>query len=371
MKNVVSTEMSTLNITEIVNTLSNCYINYINNNHSFKDFPSVMIWGMPGVGKSEGVREIASNIEQTTKKKVVVTDVRLLLFNPIDLRGIPVANEDRTLAVWLKPQIFQMDPSNKVVNILFLDEISAAPQSVQAAAYQITLDRKVGEHTLPDNCIIIAAGNRVTDKSVAYKMPKALANRLLHMEAAIDFKSWKNWAVGNNINEKVLAFLCFRPDHLCTFDAGNDSLAFATPRSWVQVSNILNNISDNIDDVYPLVSGLVGSGSALEFRTYCNIYHNLPDYKDVYNGKVTKVPGRTDVMYALIGSLVMHIEEYITKPTALSNLARYAQQFPNDFSTMMLTDLLYKSPKVKKVLLAHSDFMNWVSTRGSSLNGII
>ena len=32
------------------------------------------------------------------------------------------ANEDKTLAVWLKPQIFQMDESDDVVNLLFLDE---------------------------------------------------------------------------------------------------------------------------------------------------------------------------------------------------------------------------------------------------------
>ena len=88
-----------------------------------------------------------------------MTDVRLLLFNPVDLRGIPAANADRTLAVWLKPKIFQMDESENVLNLLFLDEISAAPPSVQAAAYQITLDRMVGEHRLPENCIVIAAGD--------------------------------------------------------------------------------------------------------------------------------------------------------------------------------------------------------------------
>ena len=103
-----------------------------------------------------------------------------------------------------------MDPSDDIVNILFLDEISAAPQSVQAAAYQITLDRVVGEHKLPDNCIIIAAGNRVTDKSVSFKMPKALANRLCHFEIQSDFDSWRDWAVKNGINQKVLGFISFK-----------------------------------------------------------------------------------------------------------------------------------------------------------------
>lgn len=113
--------------------------------------------GSAGVGKSQAVRQIGKEIESQTGKKVHITDVRLLLFNPIDLRGIPTSNADKTLAVWLKPQIFQMDESDSVINILFLDEISAAPQSVQAAAYQITLDRVVGEHKLPGNCIVIAA----------------------------------------------------------------------------------------------------------------------------------------------------------------------------------------------------------------------
>ena len=112
-------EMESLSINEIINTLSFSYVRLINSNLPFKNFPSVMIWGQPGVGKSQAIRQIAKNIEFFTSKKVNITDVRLLLFNPIDLRGIPVANEDKTLAVWLKPKIFQMDPIDNVVNILF------------------------------------------------------------------------------------------------------------------------------------------------------------------------------------------------------------------------------------------------------------
>ena len=181
MTDVKLTNISCMTVGKMVGELSRAYCALINAGDKIKMMPSVMLWGAPGVGKSQGVKQIAREIEVRTGKKTVVTDVRLLLFNPIDLRGIPTSNEDKTLAVWLKPQIFQMDDSEDVINILFLDEISAAPQSVQAAAYQITLDRVVGEHRLPDNCIVIAAGNRTTDKSVVYKMPKALANRMLHL----------------------------------------------------------------------------------------------------------------------------------------------------------------------------------------------
>jgi len=229
MSDVKLTNIPSMNIGEMVEKLSLTYSRVIERGLPLKTVPSVMLWGPPGVGKSQAVRQIAREIEENTGKSVRVTDVRLLLFNPIDLRGIPTANADKTLAVWLKPQIFQMDPGNDIVNILFLDEISAAPQSVQAAAYQITLDRVVGEHRLPENCIVIAAGNRTTDKSVAFKMPKALANRLMHIETEGSFASWKQWAIGSGINDKVIGFLSFRQNYLMGFDSGSDDLAFPTP----------------------------------------------------------------------------------------------------------------------------------------------
>ena len=164
---IESNSSAIVTVEQLVYYLSNAYSAVIENELPFKSLPSVMLWGPPGVGKSQGVRQIAANVQQRTGKQVNVTDVRLLLFNPVDLRGIPTANADKTLAIWLKPQIFQMDDSLDVVNILLLDEISAAPPSVQAAAYQITLDRVIGEHKLPDNCFVIAAGNRTTDKGMA------------------------------------------------------------------------------------------------------------------------------------------------------------------------------------------------------------
>lgn len=238
-----------LSVDYMVNMLSNTYISLINSRIPFREFPSVMLWGPPGVGKSQGVKQIAAEIEDKTGKDVRVTDVRLLLFNPVDLRGIPTSNEDKTLAVWLKPQIFQMDDSEEVVNILFLDEITAAPTSVQAAAYQITLDRTIGEHRLPENCIVIAAGNRVTDRSVSYNMPKALANRLCHFEIKEDTGAWHNWAIRKGIHPYVVGYIEYNSTALIRSEGME--LAFPTPRSWEMVSNILNYVSEDVNTVLP------------------------------------------------------------------------------------------------------------------------
>jgi hypothetical protein len=302
-----------LNVDNMVAMLSKSYIAMIKSNTPFKRFPSVMLWGPPGVGKSQGVREIAREIEKETNKKVVITDVRLLLFNPVDLRGIPTANEDKTLAVWLKPKIFQMDDSVETVNILFMDEISAAPPSVQAAAYQITLDRMVGEHKLPDNCIVIAAGNRVTDKSVAYNMPKALANRLCHFEIKGDPKSWHDWALKSGVHKYVVSYLEYNSGSLMRFDSSGTNLAFATPRSWEMVSNILNTVSDNMEEIYPMIIGCVGYNTASYFRTWTELYSTMPPVEDIFMGEVIEIPKASELQIVLRSEIVDYVRKHPRK----------------------------------------------------------
>ena len=372
MKNELKlTNIPTSTVGKTVEELSSAYVSLIKSGMPMKTFPSVMLWGPPGVGKSQAIRQLADRIADRTGKRVAVTDVRLLLFNPIDLRGIPTANADKTLAVWLKPKIFQMDESDRVVNILFLDEISAAPQTVQAAAYQITLDRVVGEHKLPENCIVIAAGNRTTDKSVAYKMPRALANRLLHIEVESNLDSWRAWAVTHGINERVLGFLAFRSNYL-TSEVQGDDLAFATPRSWEMVSNVLNYVNPNADKVRMLISGIVGTGVAHEFCTWCSVYADLPNIKDIFDGKCPRVPTTTDALYALVSSMTVYARQHKGDMRAIGNSISYANKFlPADFSTVLLKDYMYLEEDYKKKLMTIPEFQRWLQTKGRLLNGNI
>ncbi len=371
MSEIKLTNIPSMAVGKMVEKLSEAYSHIINNNLAVRTMPSVMLWGPPGVGKSQAIRQIAKEIKNNTEKEVHVTDVRLLLFNPIDLRGIPTSNEDKTLAVWLKPQIFQMDPSEEVINILFLDEISAAPQSVQAAAYQITLDRVVGEHKLPENCIVIAAGNRTTDKSVAYKMPKALANRFLHIEVEGSFTSWKEWAISSGINDKVIGFLSFRQNYLMGFDSGSDDLAFPTPRAWEMVSNLLNGIDDDVEKMYPLIAGIVGTGVAVEFRTWTKVYEKLPSIEDIFDGKMPPMPQNTDAMYALTASMVDYARAHKTDLSRIANSVSYGNKMPPDFSMVLMKDYMYIDKNYKEKLMTIPEFNKWLQTKGSMMNGSV
>ena len=369
MSEVKMSNVPSMSVDKVVDYLSAAYTTMILSGVPVKTFPSVMLWGAPGVGKSQAMRQIAWEIEQNTGKKVIVIDVRLILFNPVDLRGIPVANEERTLAVWLKPKVFQMQEGEEYINILFMDELSAASPAVQAAAYQIALDRTIGEHKLPDNCIVVAAGNRTTDKSVAYKMPKALANRLLHFEVEASFASWKKWAVSQGINEKVIGFLSFRQDYLFGFDSGNDDLAFATPRTWEMVSNVLNYICPDVQSAFPFIAGLIGTGMASEFQTWEKVWGNLPLVEEIFEGKYYPIPKDTDALYALISSMVSYAREHKDDERKIANSIRYANELPADFSAVLLKDYMHLDKEYKAKLMKMPDFLKWLQDKGKYLNG--
>ncbi len=371
MSDDITMNIPSISVGEMVERLSNIYISMIGNGFPLCKAPSVMLWGSPGVGKSQGVRQMAEMIGKATKKKVNVTEVRLLLFNPIDLRGIPTFDEDRKLAVWLRPKIFDMDLSDDVVNVLFLDEISSAPQSVQAAAYQITLNRAVGEHQLPDNCIVIAAGNRVTDKSVAYKMPKALANRMMHFNIEVNFDSWKKWAIENKVNDKVIGFLSFKRHRLNCFETMNDDLAFPTPRSWELVSDILNSVEDTQEHLIGIVSGLIGFGTGMEFRKWLNIYSSLPNIEDIFSGKNAPIPKSTDSLYALSCAMVAYAREHKGDMKKISNSIAYARKLPPEYSVLTLKDYLYIDEELKKKLMKDSEFVSWLREKGALVNAVV
>lgn len=369
MANQLNKNILALKVNEMINLLSPLYLKAIANK-MVADLPTLMLWGAPGIGKSQSFRAIAKKLEQITGKKVVITDVRLLLFNPVDLRGIPVADQNREFAKWLKPQIFQMDENEDVINILILDEISAAPQSVQAAAYQLTLDRIVGEHKLPDNCIVVAAGNRVTDKSVAYKMPKALGNRMTHIEIECDLEDWKTWAVPHGISQEIIAYLGYCESALFDFDPNNDFNAYPTPRSWEMVDKYIKMYDGNLDTSFPLIVGSIGLGTAQAFKQFTKVFTKLPNIQDIFDGKYLirngngevvgveegKLPKESDVLYALSAAIATKVEK--ANKEQIKNVLSYLNHMQAEYATITVKDML-RFPNVKQRILETNEWVEW------------
>ena len=167
-------------------------------------------------------------------------------------------------------------------------------------------------------------------------MPKALANRLLHIEVEGSFDSWHNWAEKAGINEKVLGFLSFRTDKLFGFDPKNDDLAFATPRSWEMVSNLLNNVCDDVNLMYPMIAGLLGNALAVEFRSWCGLHSDLPDTERIFEGKPTSLPKSADTLYAVVASMSEYAKDCKDDPVRIGNSLRSAEGMPADYIAILL-----------------------------------
>ena len=345
----------------------NKFINIMSALYSEGDFskqPTKMLWGQPGVGKSQAVQQFANILSEKTGKKTNVKTVSLLLMNPIDLRGIPAKsknerNED--VAKWLSPDIFKLDPSDDVINILFLDEISAAPPSVQAAAYQICLDKRIGEHVLPTNTIVICAGNRVSDKAVAFKMPKPLSNRLTHFEIIADLDSWRSWAYQHNINDSIIAFITWRPDYLNKFDPSNDDVAFPTPRSWELVNTYMQF---GFEEMFECIAGTVGLATAIELKSFIDLSVTLPTFSDIIANKA-ELPANNDpaVMYAISSMITSNVVQNgsTLKLKEKNNLFKYIGSFKHDeYILLTLQDIIKNCPEFNKYLLKNKDTIKFI-----------
>ncbi len=307
---------------------------------------AAFVWGPPGAGKSSIMRQISAD------RKMQLTDLRLSLLDAVDLRGFPhMINHQMHFAT---PVFLPTDPESS--GILFLDEMNAAPPAVQAAAYQLVLDRRIGEYKLPDNWAIIAAGNRETDQGVTYTMPAPLANRFVHVDFDVHFDDWRAWALDTGIKPEIVNFINFRPGLLMEFDP--DKRAFPTPRSWEFVSKIIDG-QQTIEVERALIAGSVGDGAAAELAGFLKIYRNLPNPDAVLmNPKKSDVPTDPATLYALCGALAHRASE-----SNFDRLIEYCERMKPEFQVLCIRDSVTRTRA-----LAHTQaFSNWAANNHALL----
>jgi len=271
---------------------------------AFKVQRPLFLWGPPGIGKSELVEGITKDLGG------LMIDLRLGQMEPTDIRGIPFYNKDIGKMDWAEPVELpdEVTAAQYPIVVLFLDELNSAAPSVQSAAYQLILNRRIGKYKLPSNVVMVAAGNRESDKGVTYRMPTPLANRFIHQEMKVDFPSWQEWAVNNNIHKDVVGYLSFAKQDLYDFDAKSASRAFATPRSWTFVSQLLDEEEDN-DTVTNLIAGTVGEGLAVKFMAHRKIASKMPNPTDILSGKVKDLNVKeVSAMYSLVISMCYELK---------------------------------------------------------------
>jgi hypothetical protein len=316
----------------------------------------VMLWGPPGVGKSQMVSQVAARHE------VPVIDIRLSQMEPSDLRGIPFRTGERV--EWAVPALLPDSERHGECGILFLDEITSAPPSVSAAAYQLILDRRLGDYRVPDHWAIFAAGNRQGDRGVTYTMPAPLANRFSHFEVETNLDDWVAWAYNNRIDERIIAFLRFRPELLFDFDPAHNPVAFPSPRSWEFAHRGLQKFGERPQLLQGCLQACVGPAAGVELHAFVNTLEQMPDLDAIVRGEKVAVPSEIDLQYAvaaaLVGRAIRAVEQQQESQRTIGNILDYAGSFPQREMGVMLVSDLHRA--VGEAVFEVPAFANWAQS---------
>lgn len=329
------------------------------------------IWGATGIGKSESIIEAGFELAKNMKLKVAfngkaisqavdkmkeaeegestkvkenkevhtpeshpeeyfhIIDLRLSQFDPCDLRGLPYQKDGKTY--WACPGSLPTNPNTK--GILQLDEINLAPPLVQSSAYQLILDRRLGDYILPDGWVVVAAGNRAEDKAYTFELAGPLCNRFVHVELkppALD--DWTAWAIKNDVDPRIISFLQFKPDLLFKFDSKLKDKSFPTPRSWARACNNLIKGEEDMHLLPILIASAVGEGTATEMMAYIKLSKTI-SLKDVLaNPKQVETWERPDLRYSLVSALVEYSKK--NSKTTIPQVMEVFPYLPAEFSIL-------------------------------------
>jgi hypothetical protein len=314
----------------------------------------VMLWGPPGVGKSQMVAQIAE------RHGMPVIDIRLSQMEPSDLRGIPFRLEERV--EWAIPSMLPDAERHGSQGILFLDEITSVPPSVSAAAYQLILDRRLGAYEVPQGWSIFAAGNRQGDRGVTYTMPAPLANRFSHYEVDINLDDWVAWAYANGMDDRLIAFLRFRPELLFEFDPAHNPVAFPSPRSWEFSHRALQKFGDVPALLTGALQACVGPAAGIELSAFVENLEQLPDIDAIVRGETVRVPKETDLQYAVAAALVgraIRAKSEDNAAGAYGNIIEFAGAFPQREMGVMLVSDMYRA--IGEEIFAVPQFSKWAN----------
>lgn len=304
------------------------------------------ITSSPGLGKSEIVQSIADDYN------LELRDFRLGQADITDLNGLPRFTENGR-ATWAPFDIFPVEedtlPEGKDGWLLFFDEITSASKQLQAAAYKILLERKVGNHNLHKRVMMVCAGNLETDNAVVHGMSTALQSRLIHFQMRVDHSEWMNWAINKGIDHRIIGFLEFRPELLHSFDPEHQDKTFACPRTWKFCSDLILG-NPVVDSDVAMIAGTVSSGVALEFVQFARLYTELPKMADILNAPETApVPVEASTRYAMSTSLA---EKFNT--TTVTALAKYLARFPVENRVVTIRMIHRRDPS----LIRHKDLLH-------------
>jgi hypothetical protein len=283
------------------------------------------VWGMPGVGKSDIMRQVCKTLG------IAIKDERVTQLNPVDTRGVPSVEDGYTL--FNIPNLLPRVDRDGEHGIFFLDELPAARESMQAALYQLILDRKLGDYVLPDGWVAMAAGNEVGHRAVSYRLSTALASRFGHYDLEVNVEEWLEWGrTDGNIHEDMLAYIKFRPEML--HDKEMSSREFRCPRTWAMVNQHHSLMTPQNE--YNKVCAFVGKDGAIDFNHFMKVVRLVPTIDEILQDPLgAKLPEELDAIHATTSVVLANVDTKNFK-----TLMKYIRRIPEEFQALFVNEAI-------------------------------
>jgi hypothetical protein len=311
--------------------------------HHIENNVAAMFWGTPGMGKTEA---LVQAVVEAGYRPVVV---RTADYDAIDAKGYPyhVENADGVaITRFALPSWFPLPGCGKIVVIL--DDMTQAPSAVQPTWSRLFHEGILGESMLPgfggeneqgDHCVVMATGNPHTNRAGSYRMPTHTANRMAHYSVGYErvedhVEQWAAWAVGADVDERVLAFVRFKPESFYRFDSKSVEYAYPTARSWHKVSNVIGEVQSSDSEMLRILTGgIVGQAAGVEFSAFCKALDAMPDPMAILSGDCQDVPSDPGVQYAIVTCLARR-----TRADNVENAWAYLSGFGEEWQVYWFKD---------------------------------
>lgn len=302
---------------------------------------SFMLWGATGVGKSESVRQLACELDAELR------DIRLCQKQPTDIGGLPALDHETRQTVFYPPAFLAPRTDGKPV-VLFFDEISLAPDDTKGAVLGILEERRQGNVEIPDNWIIVAAGNRPEDLGCARGLGAAANRRLLHVVIEPQLEATLEYFIKAGVAPEVLAFLKVFPQHLSGEESARTQKheLYPRPASWEKVSNIYEELRKADKRTKHLaVAGIIGDSVAAEFMLLAEEVKNMKSVDELLEiqrktpSKIGRfLPDTVNGLYALSFAVASRASEE-TAVELLELINRLDEQSDERFAALPMRDL--------------------------------
>jgi len=290
----------------------------------------VLVWGVPGTGKS-------TFIESLAREDFPVYTMIASLHDPTDFNGLPVLHDGRMR--FAPPDwVYLFEPHGQ--GILFLDELTTAPPTVQAALLRLVLERKVGAHSLPRGVRIVAAANPPDMAASGWELSAPLANRFVHLKWQLDGETYCR-ALEQGFQQvtlfqtdeqrhterlqfwkQIVAGFLRRNPGMAFTEPAEDEYAYATPRTWDFAIALMTTCELHgylprpgtasaapAQHAVNLLKGAIGSGAATSLLQYLRQLR-IPDPEAVLDGTAQLSPQlREDELFVLFNTMAQLLQK--------------------------------------------------------------